>query len=609
MSSESTPAFADNWAYLRTELSWLDRVLMMAVARYRQDKRSVDRVAQSHADHASSHWWKGIISLDGNGAYDEHRKGAQPARTSAKVSYNQQLETRIKASQAKGIVLALPALRDRLSLTPFEKNVVLIGLAPEVNRRYARLYRYLQGQSESSISDLPSVELVLRLLCRNDNEWRVARQTLAQTSSLLHQGLLTLLQNPYDTLLTASVKLSEPFVRYLLAETPTTSDLDHLLSQPDSTPWAPSLSPFSLGSASIGSSTFEGQAIAIPDGGILETQSSPQSQGLAYPSYANHQAPQASFSPRERMADQFPSALEYVETPHTDWSQLVLPEVLMADLQHLSHRVRYQTLPTATDDDSSTDDSSINEERLPATSQSQGTIALFTGAPGTGKSLAAQAIATNLVLGLHWVDLSTIVMDDHPALLVDADSVSVVLIKSAQCWLSSAPQVFVDKDYLYQFLSRRRAQGLLTIFTVHHIESVAPHFLDQMDYVLPFPAPDAPLRHQLWEQALHRASLSLPQRKSHTAPNLDLLQSLRLSGGDIQRIAEDGAIAASARDDSITLDDIQQALRRQGKTRALRQLNQALTASKKKATQKRATQKKTTQKKATQKRTTQKKAT
>ncbi|NET09277.1 MAG: hypothetical protein F6K16_32155, partial [Symploca sp. SIO2B6] len=76
MANQSIEGFIDNWAYLKTELSWLDRMLMMALARYRQDKKSVDRLAQSPADQASSHWWKGVISVDGKVAYDEHRPGA-----------------------------------------------------------------------------------------------------------------------------------------------------------------------------------------------------------------------------------------------------------------------------------------------------------------------------------------------------------------------------------------------------------------------------------------------------------------------------------------------------------------------------------------------------
>ncbi|MEO0490759.1 MAG: hypothetical protein AAFZ49_14560, partial [Cyanobacteria bacterium J06659_2] len=52
-------------------------------------------------------------------------------------------------------------------------------------------------------------------------------------------------------------------------------------------------------------------------------------------------------------------------------------------------------------------------------------------------------------------------------------------------------------------------------------------------------------------------------------------------GGEIWRAVEDSAIAASVRQTTITIEDIQQALRRQGKLRALRQLSHALAQSKK----------------------------
>ena len=77
MANQPNEGFKDNWAYLKTELGWLDRMLMMALSRYRQEKKEVDRVAQSKADKVSSHWWKGVISLDGKIAYDEHRPNAK----------------------------------------------------------------------------------------------------------------------------------------------------------------------------------------------------------------------------------------------------------------------------------------------------------------------------------------------------------------------------------------------------------------------------------------------------------------------------------------------------------------------------------------------------
>lgn len=225
MPAEQADGFADNWAYLRTELHWLDRLLVTAVAKQRKETKEIDRIAQSKADRASSHWWKGVIVPDGNVSYDEYR---QPAQTTPKASYQHQVDAQIQATQKRGVVLALPALCHRLKLTSFEKNVVLMSLAPEVNRRYARLYRYLQGE-EASQTDLPTLDLVLRLLCKNDSDWRSSRNHLINESSLTHYGLLDLLPTE-DTLLNCPLKLSEPLVNYLLADQPTIQDLEALLS-------------------------------------------------------------------------------------------------------------------------------------------------------------------------------------------------------------------------------------------------------------------------------------------------------------------------------------------------------------------------------------------
>ncbi|MBC6475514.1 MAG: hypothetical protein GDA48_24170 [Hormoscilla sp. GM102CHS1] len=218
MVGNQTLALADNWAYLRLELSWLDRLLRLAVARQRQDVKEIDRVAKSKVDQATSHWWKGLISLEKQiGNDDKHQRQPNiPGLTNPPLpnSYQQQLEARIKASYAQGIVLGLPCLRDRAALTLFEKNLALITLAPEVNRRYGQLYAYLQGTEEES---LPTVDLVFRLLCRNDTDWRDAYARSTSNSPLIKLGLVELLDANAQTLLERRLKLYERLVNYLLA--------------------------------------------------------------------------------------------------------------------------------------------------------------------------------------------------------------------------------------------------------------------------------------------------------------------------------------------------------------------------------------------------------
>lgn len=228
MPEQTAACFTDNWAYLRTELAWLDRLLMVAVSRYRKDLRSLDRMAQTTADRVSHHWWRGVITLDGKAAYDEVRPpGGKPSAPAAqRKPYQQQVEERVRASMARGIGLALPMMSDRLQLSVFEKQLVLLALAPEVNRRYGSIYRFLQGQSESATSDLPTLDLGLRLFCRNDQEWRRARQHLATHPPLLRHNVVQFHPSTTGTRLGQTLQILPDWVDFLLAETPTTEQLD-----------------------------------------------------------------------------------------------------------------------------------------------------------------------------------------------------------------------------------------------------------------------------------------------------------------------------------------------------------------------------------------------
>ncbi|WP_416349207.1 AAA family ATPase [Leptolyngbya sp. CCNP1308] len=215
--------FTDNWAYLKTELAWLDRLLMVAVSRQKRELQELDDFAISGEDRVTRHWWKGIISLSGQPNYDN----ARPPKTQRPSgSYAQQLEARILASQRQGVVLALPQLRDRLQLTMFEKNVLLLALAPEVNQRFGRLYSYLHYQHDEADWDLPTVDLCLRLLCRNDREWRRSRPLIAPNSRLSSLGLVEWLNADDTTLLSRHLRLTEDLTTYLLSEEPDPATLD-----------------------------------------------------------------------------------------------------------------------------------------------------------------------------------------------------------------------------------------------------------------------------------------------------------------------------------------------------------------------------------------------
>ena len=497
MSMDQTESFiggfTDNWAYLKAELQWLDRVLMLAVARQRKETKEVDRVAQSKADRATSHWWKGVVTLEGTISYDEYRQPVPPTLV-AKPTHQQQLEQRIKASRDRGVVLALPVLCDRLCLNLFEKNLVLMSLAPELNRRYGRLYHFLQGEDLAEKTDLPSLDLVLRLLCRNDSEWRAARNHIVGRSPLQQYNLLRLLPNPGETRLNSALKLHEALVDYLIAEQPTVETLEALLQA--------ARSPIALA------------PLGFPHSNLVQPH-------LAQPHLAQPHLAQPDF-PQPHPAQ---SSLRQL-APALNGSTLILPAALSESLQYLTQQVwgYYQA-----------------EKLWEAQPTSPGKLVLLTGASGTGKTLAARTIASVLQTSLFLTDLAQVSPEEMPELIdaIDLHTPTVLLIKSAQRWLGRSPCLASDR--LHALFARRRRLPGLTLLSAPQPAAISLRWRQQLDRSLAFPLPESAERLRLWQQAF---AGSVPLNSDLNWK--ELAKQLTLSGGEIQAIAQEAIAYAAA---------------------------------------------------------------
>lgn len=447
--------FADNWAYLKTELSWLDRLLMVAVSRQKREVQDLDDFALSSEDRVTSHWWKGIIYLSGQPGYDH----ARPPKANHKPGngYAQQLEARIQASQSQGIVLALPSLRDRLQLTPFEKNVILLALAPEINQRFGRLYSYLQYQHDESDWDLPTVDLCLRLLCRNDQEWRRSRPQIAPDSRLVNLGLVEWVDADDTTLLSRHLRLNETLTTYLLSEAPDPTHLDHL---------------------------------TLDLGGDLQ-----------------------------------------VEHPTVPWSSLVLPTPLLGQLKTVAAATQSGLSPSP--------------------------MVLLAGVRGTGKTLAAQALATDLGWPLVTVDLATLTADEDSPMGLEALTnlpPCVLLLTSAPSWFGRNPSL--DAAQVQSWVIQRRHQPGLTLLSSHYLQAIRPAWRQTLAGTLDFPMPNTAARQALWQRAI--------------PPGIDLgddldwghlAKHLPLSGGDITALAHTAlALSNSEPPAVLTLGVLRQAL-------------------------------------------------
>ena len=107
-------------------------------------------------------------------------------------------------------------LVDRFRLSSFERDALLIALAPEVDLRYERLFGYL---ADDVTRRRPTVEVVLNLLCESFESRLEALSCFAPEMPLLKLCLLRLVDDParvQQPLLDKLLRVDERIVTFLL---------------------------------------------------------------------------------------------------------------------------------------------------------------------------------------------------------------------------------------------------------------------------------------------------------------------------------------------------------------------------------------------------------
>jgi SpoVK/Ycf46/Vps4 family AAA+-type ATPase len=203
-----------------------------------------------------------------------------------------------------------------------------------------------------------------------------------------------------------------------------------------------------------------------------------------------------------------------------------------------------------------------------ATSNAVGVKALFTGEPGTGKTLAAEVIAGHLGLSLVRIDLARIVSKwvgetekNLDAAFVEAEESSAVLFfDEAEALFGKRGEVRHGTDRYanleVSFLLQRfeRHDGLV-ILASNLRDEIDPAFVRRFQHVVHFPRPAEFERRRLWRLAFPSAA--------PLAGDVDLavLARLDMTGAAITSTARVAALnAARVGADTIGVDHIVDAL-------------------------------------------------
>lgn len=210
-------------------------------------------------------------------------------------------------------------------------------------------------------------------------------------------------------------------------------------------------------------------------------------------------------------------------------------------------------------------------------SYGNGISVLFYGAPGTGKTMAAQVLAGELGMPLYRVDLSQLIskyigetQKNIGRVFDEADKCDCILlfdeadaIFTKRSDVSDAQDRYSNAETAY-LLQRIEQYGGVSILATNLLQNFDDAFRRRISYMVHFPMPDTDLRTELWEGIFPE---NMP-----VSPEVDcrmLAQAFELSGASIKNAAMHAALLARAEDTSVgmrhILDGIRNEYGKQGK--------------------------------------------
>lgn len=252
-------------------------------------------------------------------------------------------------------------------------------------------------------------------------------------------------------------------------------------------------------------------------------------------------------------------------TPRSSWSQLVLPEEQKELLQAACDQMKLRHIVYG--------DWGF-ERKL---SYGKGLSMMFSGPPGTGKTMAAEVVAGELNMEIYKIDLSQIISkyigeteknlkeifdearDCHAILFFD--ETDALLGKRSEVKDAHDKYANVETAYLLQKIEEYDG---ISVMATNYLQNIDEAFMRRLTYVIHFPFPDETSREQIWR------GMFPPETPVDAGIDYRFLaRQFQLSGGNIKNIVVASAFLAAREQIPVHMKhifrSIRQELTKQGK--------------------------------------------
>ena len=245
--------------------------------------------------------------------------------------------------------------------------------------------------------------------------------------------------------------------------------------------------------------------------------------------------------------------------PKVSWNDLVLPSAQLEQLSAICSQAKHSSIVYG---------AWQFDRKL---SLGKGLNVLFSGPPGTGKTMAAEVIAADLGVDILKIDLSQIVSKyigetekNLRQLFDQATNVNAILffdeadaLLGKRSAVKDAHDRYANTETAYLLQKMEEYQGI-TILATNLRQNMDEAFTRRMRFIVDFPFPEEADRLRIWQ--------SVWPKEAPLAANVDLpalARQFRLSGGSIRNVALSAAFLAAEQSESVSMQHLMRATRRE----------------------------------------------
>lgn len=246
-------------------------------------------------------------------------------------------------------------------------------------------------------------------------------------------------------------------------------------------------------------------------------------------------------------------------SPKHTWDEIILPSDRLRQLREMCNQLKYRHIV-------------FNQWGFEQTlSLGKGINALFSGTPGTGKTMAAEVIANDLELDLYKIDLSQIVSkyigetekNLDRVFTMAANANAILLFDEADALFGKRSDVkdahdrYANLEIAYLLQKMEEYEGI-TILTTNLRQNLDEAFTRRVRFIIEFPFPEAEHRLSIW-QGIFPKPMPL-------ATDVDLMlmaKQFKLAGGNIRNIAVAAAFLAAEDGEGVGMKHLLQATKRE----------------------------------------------